>query len=71
MGVGPAHQPRSPLAFPSGGWAIFPTHGTVPHNETRFFVYKFFIVKGCILIFSSHYFFLTHFLKIMVLLLIH
>ena len=32
MGMGPARQPRSPLAFLSGGWAIFPTLGTVPHN---------------------------------------
>ena len=31
MDVGPAHQPHSPLAFPSGGWATFPTIGTVPH----------------------------------------
>ena len=28
MGVGPACQPRSPLAFLSGGWATFPTCGT-------------------------------------------
>ena len=33
MDVGPARQPRSPLAFPSGGWATFPTLGTVPHNN--------------------------------------
>ena len=32
MGVGPARQPRSPLAFPSRGWATFPTLGTVPHR---------------------------------------
>ena len=32
MDVGPARQPHSPLAFPSGGWATFPTLGTVPHN---------------------------------------
>ena len=32
VGVGPARQPRSPLAFPSGGWATFPMRGTVPHN---------------------------------------
>ena len=32
MDVGPARQPRSPLAFPSGGWATFPMRGTVPHN---------------------------------------
>ena len=32
MGVGPARQPRYPLAFPSGGWATFPTLGTVPHT---------------------------------------
>ena len=31
MDVGPARQPRSPVAFPSGGWATFPTRGTVPH----------------------------------------
>ena len=30
MGVGPACQHRSPLAFLSGGWATFPTRGTVP-----------------------------------------
>ena len=36
MGVGPAGQPRSPLAFPSGGWATFPMHGKVPHSgKTR------------------------------------
>ena len=32
MDMGPAHQPRSPLAFLSGGWATFPTRGTVPHS---------------------------------------
>ena len=32
MDVGPAHQPRSPLAFPSEGWATFPMLGTVPHS---------------------------------------
>ena len=31
MDVGPAHQPRSPVAFLSGGRATFPTLGTVPH----------------------------------------
>ena len=33
MDVGPARQPRSPLAFPSGGWATFPTLGAVPHSS--------------------------------------
>ena len=33
MGVGPAHQPQSPLALLSGRWATFPTCGTVPHME--------------------------------------
>ena len=33
MEMGPAHKLRSPLAFPSGGWATFPTLGTVPHNK--------------------------------------
>ena len=32
MDVGPAHQPHSPLAFLSGGWATFPTLGMVPYN---------------------------------------
>ena len=32
MDVGPARQPRSPLAFLSGGWATFPTLETVPHK---------------------------------------
>ena len=32
MDVSPARQPRSPLAFPSEGWATFPTLGTVPHS---------------------------------------
>ena len=32
MDVGPARQPHSPLAFLSGGWATFPTLGTVPHT---------------------------------------
>ena len=32
MDVSPAHQPHSPLAFPSGGWATFPMLGTVPHT---------------------------------------
>ena len=36
MDVGPAHQPHSPLAFPSGGWATFPMLGTVPHSKTVF-----------------------------------
>ena len=31
MDMGPACQPRSPLAFLSGGWATFPTLGMVPH----------------------------------------
>ena len=35
MGVGPALQPRSPLAFLSGGWATFPTLETVPHIPPR------------------------------------
>ena len=30
MWVLPA-ETRSPLTFPSGGWATFPTLGTVPH----------------------------------------
>ena len=30
--VGPARQPCSPLAFPSGGWATFPMLGMVPHT---------------------------------------
>ena len=30
MGVGPARQHSSPLAFPSGGWATFPTPRTFP-----------------------------------------
>ena len=32
MGVGPACQTSHPLAFPSGSWAIFPMHGTVPYK---------------------------------------
>ena len=33
MDIGPAHQPCSPLAFPSGAEPhSFPTLGTVPHN---------------------------------------
>ena len=36
MDVGPARQPRSPLAFPSGGWATFPMLGTVPHSCLHF-----------------------------------
>ena len=28
--------PRSPLAFLSGSWATFPTHGTVPHSSYSF-----------------------------------
>ena len=34
MDMGPACQPRSPLTFPSGGWATFPTLGMVPHNSS-------------------------------------
>ena len=26
-------EPGSPLAIPSGGWATFPTHGTVPYIQ--------------------------------------
>ena len=33
MDVGPARQPRSPLAFPSGGWATFPMLGMFPHTH--------------------------------------
>ena len=33
MDVGPACQPRSPLAFPSGGWATFPMLGMFPHTH--------------------------------------
>ena len=36
MDVGPARQPRSPLAFPSGGWATFPTLGMVPYNRNYY-----------------------------------
>ena len=32
MDVGPARQPCSPLAFPSGGLATLPMLGTVPHK---------------------------------------
>ena len=35
MDMGPARQPRSPLAFPSGGWATFPTLGMVPHRHPQ------------------------------------
>ena len=34
MDVGPACQPRSPLAFPSGAWAKFPHVEWFPINNS-------------------------------------
>ena len=34
MGVGSVCQTSHPLAFPSGNWATFPTHGIVSYNTT-------------------------------------
>ena len=36
MGMGPVCQTSLPLAFPSGGWATFPTHGLVPYSYLHF-----------------------------------
>ena len=44
MDVGPAHQPHSPLAFLSGGWATFPMCGTVPHISQQLERYLFLIL---------------------------
>ena len=48
MDVGPALQPHSPLAFPSGGWATFPTLETVPHRVvSRLSYHKSTTMWGC------------------------
>ena len=37
MGVGPACRTSHPLAFPSGSWTTFHTHGTVSYRQALAF----------------------------------
>ena len=45
MDMGPAHQRHSPLAFRSGGWATFPSRGTVPHSNLYILLKLLFLLK--------------------------